>query len=298
MLASITATGAGASIGVATAASTATIGAGGVGASRAGLLPQAASRTATNSLIPQNLTRARFSVRTFAAFGHPSDAMQQCSEIVAGRVWASERPVWFSGVRLRARTSVIRLDDGRLLIHSPAPQTDQLAALGEVGWLVIPNCFHHLGTPAAAAAFPAAKIAGPASAAAKNPALRIDVEIGKLAEQVPEVALFPLAGVPFLDETLLYHRPTETLFGADVILRADEHDHWTWRFASRVVGCHKRWRVPPDVKNKVRDKEAASRSLHALERVPIKRMVVAHGVVIEDAPLERLFEAWRLVGVS
>ena len=233
-------------------------------------------------------------------------AMQQhvLSEIVDGRIWASERPVWFSGVRLRARTSVIRLDDGRLLVHSPAPPSDglvkQMADLGEVSWLVVPNCFHHLGTPAAAAAFPDAKILGPRSAAAKNPNLRIDVDIHEpeFTEAVSEFALFPLDGVPFLDETLLYHRPTETLFGADVVLRADENDHWSWRFAARITGCFHRVRVPPDVKKKVADKAAASRSLQALQALPIKRLIVAHGDVIEEAPMAQLVEAWRLVGVG
>ncbi len=233
-------------------------------------------------------------------------AMQQqvLSEIVDGRIWASERPVWFSGVRLRARTSVIRLDDGRLLVHSPAPPSDglvkQMMDLGEVSWLVVPNCFHHLGTPAAATAFPDAKILGPRSAAARNPELRIDADIreSKFTEAVPEFALFPLDGVPFLDETLLYHRPTETLFGADVVLRADENDHWSWRFAARITGCFKRVRTPPDVRKKVADKEAASRSLQALQALPIKRLIVAHGAVIEEAPLAQLVEAWRLVGVG
>ncbi|MBA3462611.1 MAG: DUF4336 domain-containing protein [Deltaproteobacteria bacterium] len=226
------------------------------------------------------------------------------SEIVDGRIWASERPVWFSGVRLRARTCVIRLDDGRLLVHSPAPPSDawlkQVAAIGEVSWLVVPNCFHHLGTPAAAAAFPAAKILAPRSAAAKNPVLRIDVDLhdSTFTKGVPEMALFPLEGVPFLDETLLYHRPTQTLFGADVVLRADENDHWTWRFAARITGCSKRWSVPPDVRKKVTDKAAASRSLRALQGLAIQRLMVAHGNVIDDQPLARLTEAWREVGVE
>jgi len=229
---------------------------------------------------------------------------QVLSEIVAGRIWASERPVWFSGVRLRARTSVIRLDDGRLLVHSPTPPSDdwvkQLAELGEVSWLVVPNCFHHLGTPAAAAAFPDAKIVAPESAAARNPELRIDVEIRepKFAEAVPELELFHLEGVPFLDETLLYHRPTETLLGADVVLWADENDHWSWRFAARMMGCFKRVRVSPDVRKKVADKEAASRSLQALQALPIKRLVVAHGNLIEEEPLAQLVEAWRMAGVG
>jgi hypothetical protein len=233
-------------------------------------------------------------------------AMQQqvLSEIVDGRIWASERPVWFSGVRLRARTSVIRLDDGRLLVHSPTPPSDgwvkQITALGEVSWLVVPNCFHHLGTPAASAAFPHAKILAPRSAAARNPELRIDVDIHEpnFTEAVPEIALFPLRGVPFLDETLVYHRPTETLFGADVVLRADENDHWSWRFAARITGCFKRLSVPPDVRKKVADKDAATRSLRALQAVPTKRLIVAHAHVIEEAPLAQLVEAWRLVGVG
>jgi hypothetical protein len=228
----------------------------------------------------------------------------ELSEIVAGRIWASERPVWFSGVRMRARTSVIRLDDGRLLVHSPAPPSDglvkQLADLGQVSWLVVPNCFHHLGTPAAAAAFPDAKVVGPRSAADRNPELRIDVDIREptFTRAVPEFALFPLDGVPFLDETLLYHRPTETLFGADVVLRADESDHWSWRFAARVTGCFQRVRVPPDVRKKVVDKEAASRSLRALQALPVKRLIAGHGVLVDEAPLDQLFEAWRLVGVG
>ena len=77
---------------------------------------------------------------------------------VDDKIWALERPVWFSGARLRARSTVVRLDDGSLLLHTPAPPTDalaeQLRALGPVRWLVVPNCWHHLGTPAAAAHFP------------------------------------------------------------------------------------------------------------------------------------------------
>jgi len=81
--------------------------------------------------------------------------------VVDDKIWTLDRPVWFGGVRLRARTTVLRLDDGSLLLYSPAPPTDalveQLRALGLVRWLVVPNCFHHLGTPAAAACFPEAQ---------------------------------------------------------------------------------------------------------------------------------------------
>jgi hypothetical protein len=85
----------------------------------------------------------------------------QLTAVVDDRIWSLDRPVWFGGVRLHARTTVVRLDDGSVLLHSPAPPTDalaeQLRALGPVRWLVVPNCFHHLGAPAAAARFPDAQ---------------------------------------------------------------------------------------------------------------------------------------------
>jgi hypothetical protein len=52
------------------------------------------------------------------------------------------------------------------------------------------------------------------------------------------------------------------------------------------------------VRKKIVDKEAASRSLRALQGLSVKRLVVGHAAVIDDAPLERLFEAWRLEGVG
>ncbi len=208
--------------------------------------------------------------------------------------------MWFSGVRQRARTTVIRLDDGGLLIHSPAPPTDtlveQLAALGPVRWLVDPNCFHHLGTPAAAAHFPQAQVVGPSSALKRNKALRIQVDIHDpwFIEQVPEFEALPLQGVPFLDETVLYHRPTQTLLGTDVVLCANAKDHWTLRWAAHVTGFYERVRVPPDVRGKIRDKAAAAHSIRAMLERPAQRLIVGHADVIEGSSGDQLAQAWRL----
>jgi len=224
--------------------------------------------------------------------------------VVDGKIWTLDRPVWFGGVRLRARTTVVRLEDGSLLLHSPAPPTDalseQLRTLGPVRWLVVPNCFHHLGTPAAAAHFPEARVAGPASALSRNAALRLHMDIrdAQFTEQVPEFEALPLLGVPFLDETVLYHRPTQTLLGADIVLCADENDHWTFRFAARITGCYERVRVPPDVKKKIPDRGAAARSIRAMLERPAQRLVVGHTEVIVDGCRDRLARAWRLEAVE
>jgi hypothetical protein len=224
--------------------------------------------------------------------------------VIADRIWTMNRPVWFSGVRLRARTTVIRLDDGSLLLHSPAPPSDalveELRALGPVRWLVVPNTFHHLGTPPAKARFPEAQVIGPASALGKNKALAIDVDIrdARLAELLPELEALPLDGVPFLDETVLFHRPTRTLLGVDIVLCAHAADHWTWRWAARVVGCYERLRVPPDVKKKIADKGAAARSVAGILARPAERLIVAHADIVEAGWRDQLAEAWRREGVE
>ncbi len=230
--------------------------------------------------------------------------MGALTNVVDDEIWTLERPVWFSGVRQRVQTTVVRLDDGSLLLHSPAPLTaalaDELRALGPVRWLVVPNCFHHLGTPAAAAHFPEAQVVGPASALKRNKALRLHLEIhdAQFGDQVPEFEALPLLGVPFLDETVLYHRPTQTLLGADIVLCAGTKDHWTLRWAARITGFYERVRVPPDVRGKIPDKAAAARSIQAMLERPAQRLIVGHADVIEEGCRDLLAQAWRLEGVE
>ncbi len=228
--------------------------------------------------------------------------MSALTTIVEDKIWATERSVWFSGVRLHARSTVVRLEDGSLLLHSPAPPDDALAgelrALGPVRWLVVPNVFHHLGTPAAAARFPEARVVGPASARKKHDALRLDLAPAELAAHLPELEVLPLEGVPFLDETVLYHRPTQTLLGADFVMSAGARDHWTWRWAGRITGCYGRLRLPPDVRKKIVDRPAAARSIAAILAQPARRLIVAHAEVIEADCRDRLAEAWRREGVA
>jgi hypothetical protein len=224
--------------------------------------------------------------------------------VVADRIWSLERPVWFSGARLRARTTVVRLDDRSLLLHTPAPPTaalvDELRALGPVRWLVVPNCWHHLGAPAAAARFPDAKLVGPASALRRNGALKLDLDLhdGQFGKLVPELEALPLAGVPFWDETVLFHRPTQTLLGADLVCSAGIHDHFSWRWGARLTGCYERVRVPPDARKKLEDKPATARSLGAMLQRPAERLIIGHGEIIEASWREQLAQAWRLEGVE
>src|SRR5262249_14422706 len=144
--------------------------------------------------------------------------------VVPDSIWAAERPVWFGGVCLRSRTTVVRLSGDALWVHSPctpsAAVCAALDALGEVRWIVVPNRFHHLQTPATAARYPKAVVIGPKSAEARNPQVGQTMATDEPAyvSSTPELTSIQLRGVPFLDETVFFHPASGSLIAADLLI--------------------------------------------------------------------------------
>lgn len=218
--------------------------------------------------------------------------------VVPGSIWVTERPVWFSGVRLRSRTTVVRLAGDALWVHSPCTPTDDvcaaLDALGEVRWLVVPNRFHHLQAPATAARYPSALVVGPESARSRNPRVRLTLgpDDPAYVGATPELTSIPLRGVPFLDETVFFHRASGSLIAADLLISACARDHWTWRAAARIWGRYEKVRTPPDVRWNTRASTELADSIAQLRALPLQRVLVAHADPITDRPAQQLAEAW------
>lgn len=218
------------------------------------------------------------------------------NELVPG-IWVSERSLWFSGVKLRSRMTVVRLADRALWVHSASEPTDQLCGdldrLGEVRWIVVPNRFHHLHAAAFKARYPQAHVVGPATAGARNKSIVIDMPIE--GAHMPGMIPIALGGVPFLDETLFFHEPTRTLIGADLMMCGCAADHWTWRWTSRALRQYGRFKAPPDVRWKTKPSDEVRHSIARLAALPIERILVAHSDPISDRPVEQLQDAWRFV---
>lgn len=64
------------------------------------------------------------------------------------RLWTRDMPFKLNGIPVGARMTVIRLDNGKLLIHSPIQLTTalqlELSQLGAIQAIVTPNMNHHL----------------------------------------------------------------------------------------------------------------------------------------------------------
>jgi hypothetical protein len=222
-------------------------------------------------------------------------------ELSPGGIWINERKLWFGGVYLRSRMTIIRLADDKLWVHSASEPTPELCAeldrLGQVGWVVVPNKWHHIQASAMKVRYPNAQVIGPASAKLRNKSLALDVDINdeRLSSLVPELSPVVLKGVPFLDETLFFHSKTNTLIGADLMMCGCSADHWTWRWVSRVFGQYQHYKAPPDVRWNTRKGPDVSQAIEDLAKLPLERILIAHSDPIEDRPVEQLKEAWRFV---
>lgn len=200
-------------------------------------------------------------------------------------IWLTRAPVVHLGLRLTATMTVLRLDDGGLLVHSPVALTAErraaVEALGPVAHLYAPNLFHHRWIGEWSTAFPAARLHAPPGLARKRPDLRIDRVHGApepaFAEVVDEHSIRGF----LLEESALVHRPSRTLVVADLVHNMGRPRHaWTRLYAQAMGFCDRvalsrmiRWTA-------FRDRAAARRSLDAILASPFDRLVPGHGAPI------------------
>src|SRR5690606_13736394 len=143
------------------------------------------------------------------------------SEVVQGAS-CSEEPVRILGTRLTATMTVLRLQDGSLLLHSPVKMTAArkraVERQGDVLHIYAPNLFHHVWAADWAAAFPQARLHAPRGLAKKRPDLTIHRYHGSDADSAwsESVEEIPIDGFR-LHESALFHRATGTLLVADLV---------------------------------------------------------------------------------
>ena len=196
-------------------------------------------------------------------------------------LWSHEFTLaWQRGlVPIPVRMTVIRLRDGRLVLHSPAPLDANLGAeldaLGEVAFIVVPDA-HGKFAAAAAAAYPRAQ------------ALK-DVFP---AEWRGELETFAVRGFR-LREVVLFHAPTRTLVITDLCFNIRESPRAFARFFFRANGMWRRFGPSRIIRAlAVSDGAALRESLDVIARWDFARIVPGHGEVIENAPRSVLHEAW------
>ncbi len=216
-------------------------------------------------------------------------------------LWIADSPLRFLGVEMGARMTIVRLPDGKLLLHSPisaAPAlVREMQALGPVAYLIAPNRLHHLFIGEWKKVCPDALIYVAPGLDAK----RSDLTIAGVLTDEPEpgwksvIDQVLLDGFPFANEVVFFHRPSATLIASDLAFNIGASSPRLTRIAFRLAGTYER--LSPTLLERilVRDRPAFRDSLERILDWPFDRVVVAHGDVCESGGREELTHGYAWV---
>lgn len=191
------------------------------------------------------------------------------------------------GLRFPTRGALFTLADGSLMLVSPPPRIGDVArdvaALGSVSAIIEPSVEHHLGLAAARAAFPGARAFGPPGLGRKirgQPPVE-PLPDGPGAPWAGTVETVPVEGMPRLEETAFFHRPSGTLWLTDMAFNIRTSEHLPTRLFLRLNGALGRFGPSRIARSMVKDERALRRAVDRLLALRPARLLPAHGVPVE-----------------
>ncbi len=234
-----------------------------------------------------------------------SEIQNPLIEYAPGRIWLKEYPIRYAGCRFNARMTVIRLDDGRLFLHSPcqidAGTKAEIAALGPVAFIIAPGDYHYLYVESAQDAFPDAETLICPGVERKRP----EISYTRMLDDEPDPALAEefdqvlMRGSRFIREVAFFHRATKNLILVDLIENNGDDTakvnllmRFWWKFVFRM------WNRPkpaPEYQLGWKDKAAARRSFERILEWDFNKIIIAHGDLIEEDARQIARTAWQSV---
>ena len=223
-------------------------------------------------------------------------------ELVSNRIWLKTYPVHYAGLDLFARTTVIRLAIGEVMVHSPSPideeLLDSIRDIGPVAHLIAPGSYHYFYVAAWQEAFPEATVWICPGVERKRPDLDFDWFLSDHAPDAwaDELDQVLVRGNRFIWEVVFLDRPSKTLIVTDLLENIGEKSGavgWQLKLWWKVV--FHMWDNPkpaPEYQMGWKNKRAAKRSLERILEWDFDRIVLSHGENIESDAKAVLRKAW------
>lgn len=208
---------------------------------------------------------------------------------LAEGVWVAERAFMPSpsAPDIGGKTTIIKLSSGSLFVHNPLLLTPDLAAalaaIGPVSHVVSASMAHHGYLAQWLAAYPDAAGLAPPALAAKFPDLRLAAALGDEppADLAADLDQVYVSSVPTFSEVVFFHRASGTLIITDLLMRIGGKGEGVGT-RSRLVGAVFRGPVRLATRTVLaKDKGAFREQVGRIAAWDAKRMVMAHGTVVE-----------------
>jgi len=237
--------------------------------------------------------------------GSPLDDVEllRLEPFIPERVWLYLYPVRYMGIDLTARTTIVRMEDNGLWVHSPGSLSAELRGaineLGNVRHLVAPGNFHFLHINDFHEAYPDATIWICPGVEHKCPELPFDFVLGDRppSEWSDEIDQVFVRGTKHMTEVAFLHRGSRTLILTDLIENYTPQTpgvDWKLRFWWKAV--FHMWNRPspaPEYKLGWGDKKAVRLSLERILKWDFEKIIISHGdLIVADAKTVAR-EAWH-----
>ncbi len=209
-------------------------------------------------------------------------------------LWVAEQPLKYFGLEVGTRMTIVRLQDGRLIVISPIASDDamiqQLNQLGVVSDIVAPNLYHHLFLAQFKQRYPHAKLWATSGLEQKCPNLLIDQYLSEqtigLLDEIEAVPVsgfntFDIKGYSPLNEWVFFHSKSRTLIVTDLAFYLDGHSSLTTQLISRLFGVYGQLRPSWLERIATRDKARVKQSIQHILTWEFERVIMAHGRIVE-----------------
>ncbi len=142
-------------------------------------------------------------------------------------IWTLDGPqVVFAGAPMNTRMTLIRLNDGRLWVHSPIPLDDPVRAaldtieFEDIAALVAPKKYHHMFIASWSKSYPTAQLFVEPALQKKVPALAGGIPISDEAPELyaAEIDQVVFSGNPAFQEAVFFHKQSRTLLLTDLVI--------------------------------------------------------------------------------
>jgi Domain of unknown function (DUF4336) len=202
----------------------------------------------------------------------------------------------FLGLRLGTRSTVIRLADGTVWMHSPISYSADLAKeierIGPIQFLVAPNVYHHFFLKEWQDRYPDAQLIGPKGLGEKRPDLSFSFLLDDLKSDPwqGDIEHVVFTGSRAFDEHVFFHRASQTAILTDLIvnLRLDNQSR-IGRFVARIEGvAYPNGRTPLLYRLGMRDKTAGARAVTVMLGWGATKAVISHGEWFRENATEEL----------
>lgn len=203
---------------------------------------------------------------------------------VAENIWLLTYPLRLAGLQIGRNVTVIRVRDGRLLIHSTAPFAAQdvaaISALGEPAWLVDASLFHDSFAKEGRKNFPDLPYLAPQGFTKASGVSTTPLDPPPVA-WAGEIDVLPLLGAR-AHEHVFYHRPSRTLIVCDLLFNFGPNaSPWTRWFARHLMRLPDGIGMSAFFRLTIGDRAAFQQSLRQMMDWPFDRIIVGHGDIIE-----------------